>query len=78
MTQVANNNRNNADARSVMSTKEAALFLGISYRTLEDWRLTGRGPQFVKLGRLVRYLRTALLDFMDQNSFTNTGAALAT
>jgi excisionase family DNA binding protein len=77
MTQVANDNRNDADARSVMSNKEAARFLRVSHRTLEDWRLTGRGPRFVKLGRLVRYLRTDLLDFLDQNSFTNTSAALA-
>jgi predicted DNA-binding transcriptional regulator AlpA len=36
---------------------EAALAgrLGISRSTLQSWRYAGRGPRFIKLGRLVRY-----------------------
>lgn len=32
----------------------------ISPRTLQRWRLEGTGPVFVKVGRLVRYRRSAL------------------
>lgn len=29
--------------------------LGVSRSTLQSWRYTGRGPRFIKLGRMVRY-----------------------
>lgn len=77
MTYVTSNSRDSADARIVLTNKEAARKLGISHRTLEDWRLTNRGPRFVKLGRLVRYRLDDLLDFMDRNSFMNTAQAAA-
>lgn len=77
MTYVASNSRDSADARIVLTNKEAARKLGISHRTLEDWRLTNRGPRFVKLGRLVRYRLGDLLDFMERNSFMNTAEAAA-
>lgn len=77
MSYVANDNRVHADACVVLSNKEAARFLGISHRTLEDWRLTNRGPRFIKLGRLVRYRLSDLLDFMEQNCFINTAQAAA-
>ena len=38
-----------------LSTKEAAFYLGLSFRTLEKMRLRGSGPRFRKHGRYVRY-----------------------
>jgi hypothetical protein len=38
-----------------LSTREAAFYLGLSFRTLEKMRLTGVGPRFRKHGRHVRY-----------------------
>lgn len=35
--------------------------LGVSRSTLQSWRYTGRGPRFIKLGRMVRY-RSADID----------------
>jgi predicted DNA-binding transcriptional regulator AlpA len=35
--------------------------LGVSRSTLQSWRYTGRGPRFIKLGRMVRY-RNADID----------------
>jgi excisionase family DNA binding protein len=35
--------------------------LGVSRSTLQSWRYAGRGPRFIKLGRLIRY-RTADVD----------------
>ncbi|MDQ8027175.1 MAG: helix-turn-helix domain-containing protein [Brevundimonas sp.] len=77
MTEGVNDNRVSADARIVLTNKEAARKLGVSHRTLEDWRLTNRGPRFVKLGRLVRYRLSDLHDFMDRNSFMSTAQAVA-
>ncbi|MBU0513858.1 MAG: helix-turn-helix domain-containing protein [Proteobacteria bacterium] len=39
----------------LLSTPEAARFLGISRRTLEKWRLTGGGPAYHKFGSRVLY-----------------------
>ena len=48
-----------------LDTKSASGLTGISTVTLEKWRTTGEGPPFVKLGRIVRYRRSDLQDFMD-------------
>ncbi|WP_265519109.1 helix-turn-helix transcriptional regulator [Nitratireductor luteus] len=38
-----------------LTTRDAAHYLCLSYRTLEKMRLTGHGPRFRKHGRYVRY-----------------------
>lgn len=40
-----------------LDTRQAATLLQLSHRTLERWRLEGRGPAFLKLGAggAVRY-----------------------
>lgn len=38
-----------------MPQTQAAAFLGLSPRTLERFRVEGRGPAFLKLGRRVVY-----------------------
>ena len=42
---------------------QAAIFLGVSVRTLQAWRVRGGGPPYVKIGRIVRYQRRALIKF---------------
>ena len=39
----------------LIAEKELAERLGISVRTLRQWRYWGRGPRFIKLGKAVRY-----------------------
>jgi hypothetical protein len=57
-----------------MNTVEAAAFLRVSPRTLEDLRYRGGGPVYHKLGRrLVRYLRSSLEAFLEAGARTNTG-----
>lgn len=34
-----------------LNTTEAAQFLKVSPRTIEKWRITGEGPEFLRLGR---------------------------
>lgn len=58
----------------LMTTVEAAAFLSVSRRTLEDWRLRGGGPRFRKMRRLVRYHTADLIAFADQDIRANTGA----
>ncbi|EIC23784.1 helix-turn-helix transcriptional regulator [Thiorhodovibrio frisius] len=70
-------NENLSPSRALESETQAALYLGVSPRTLQAWRVRGTGPQFVKLGRSVRYDRAALDAFIAENARTNTvgGAA---
>ena len=41
--------------RGLLNTEQAAQLLGVSPRTLERLRVIGGGPEFVKIGRSVRY-----------------------
>ena len=37
------------------SVEEAAAITGLSVTTLAKWRISGKGPQFVKMGKCVFY-----------------------
>lgn len=61
------------DARSMtIDTADAAARLGVETATLDNWRWSGRGPAFVKVGRLVRYRLSDLADWLDQQTRTST------
>jgi predicted DNA-binding transcriptional regulator AlpA len=47
--------------------KKAAKLLAISVRTLERHRVTGTGPRWARLGRLVRYRQSDLTAWVDSN-----------
>lgn len=64
-------------AEVTLPTKQAARYLGVSPRTLEDWRQTGGGPRFLKLGRAVRYRIKELDQFAEERLFANTSESLA-
>lgn len=48
-----------------MPQAQAATFLGLSPRTLERFRLEGRGPAFLKLGRRVVYSREDIVKWAE-------------
>lgn len=61
----------------LLTGAEAAGWLGVSIRTLEDWRLRGGGPIYHKLGkRLVRYSPDDLDAFVAEGARTNTGGGV--
>lgn len=61
----------------LLTNAEAAERLGVSPRTLEDWRLRGGGPVYRKLGRrLVRYSPDDLDAFVGEGARTNTGGGV--
>ncbi|WP_335337306.1 helix-turn-helix domain-containing protein [Celeribacter marinus] len=53
---------------SLLSTKLLSRRWNIAPRTLERWRAEGRGPQFVRIGRHVRYRLTDIIDFEVKNT----------
>ena len=46
---------NNMEEKIFLNQNELASRWGMSPRTLENWRSTGKGPAYVKIGGQVRY-----------------------
>jgi predicted DNA-binding transcriptional regulator AlpA len=56
----------------LLHPEEVAKLLGVSLSWLAKSRLAGTGPRFVKIGRAVRYLESAVLEFVKANTRTST------
>jgi predicted DNA-binding transcriptional regulator AlpA len=56
----------------LLTPKEAAALLSVSPSWLAKSRLTGTGPPFIKIGRAVRYLESAVRDFIRARTRTST------
>ncbi len=67
------------DARPISSalltTAQAAQYLALGQRTLENWRCRGDGPAFVRLGRVVRYRVLDLDAWLSARTFDSTSQA---
>lgn len=61
-------------ARILLNTKEVAAMTGISKPQLDLWRVQGKGPRYLKIGRLVRYARDDLMAWLDAHR-VNIGEA---
>jgi hypothetical protein len=57
---------------ALLLPEEAAKILNLSTSWLAKARGDGTGPEFVKLGRAVRYKRSGLLKFIQEQTRTNT------
>jgi hypothetical protein len=51
-----------------LNEREAAQFLHCSVALLRRWRCERRGPRWTKVGRLVRYPRSWLEEFVEANA----------
>lgn len=54
--------------RALLSPKEVHALTGISIAQLEVWRARREGPPFFKIGRMVKYERSALLSWVAQQA----------
>ncbi len=50
---------------ALLKEREVASFLRVSVRTLQNWRVTGRGPEFIKLGSRVVYPTSSIDAFLN-------------
>lgn len=61
----------------LLTEREAAGFLGYSVRALQNWRVRGGGPLFVRVsGRSIRYRRRDLIEWSEgrlRSSTSDTG-----
>ncbi|QSR23864.1 DNA-binding protein [Hyphomonas sp. KY3] len=57
----------------MLDEKQAAKHLGVSARTLRNWRVRGGGPKFVRVSaRCIRYKRGDLQDWIDRRIASHT------
>lgn len=68
------NNINNGGhmGTKMLTTKQAAEYLGLAETTLEAWRCRGGGPVFIKLNKAVRYSLDHLDSFLNSRTRTST------
>lgn len=52
---------------------EAAKILSVSPQSLRNWRFLGKGPDYSKKGRMVRYSLKSLIGFMESGRITPEG-----
>jgi len=52
----------------VMTESETAEHIGISLSGLRKWRNDGSGPPYVRLGRLIRYRRTVVEEWLERRT----------
>lgn len=60
------------DERPLIREREAADMLNVSVAALRKWRREGKGPRYIKVGRLVRYRVAELDSFVTQHEHTPT------
>lgn len=64
------------ELRKILTQKEAGEYLGISPLTLANWRVSGRGPLFVRLSpRKIGYRISDLEQWLAERVFASTTEA---
>lgn len=53
---------------TLITTAEAATYLTLSPRTLENWRTRQEGPPYVKMGTAIRYDTAALAQWVEDSA----------
>ena len=49
----------------MLNPREAAAALGVVPGTLNHWRMAGKGPAFLRVGRLIKYRSEDLTAWLD-------------
>lgn len=47
-----------------MTVRQVSAYLNVSPNTLNYWRRTGRGPRGVRMGKILRYRRSAVEEWI--------------
>ncbi len=59
----------------LISIEELSEYLNATTRTLQDWRLAGRGPRAVQVGQQLRYFVTDVNEWLKQQREAHTTTA---
>ncbi len=61
----------------LMTGRQAAAYLGVAEQTLRKSRISGNGPKYRKIGRLVRYAVEDLAEYVEQARRSSTSQVAA-
>ncbi len=61
-----------ASEEEFLNERQVANLICQSVRTIQKWRVTGYGPEFYKLGRSVRYLRSEVIAWATERRKAHT------
>ena len=65
--------KNKSNNDPLLTPLEAATYIGVAENTLSVWRCVGRYDiQFIKVGRLVKYRKSALDTFLERRTIEIT------
>ena len=59
-------------ARTFLTPEQLSLRWSLPLSTLSQWRWAGKGPEFIKMGKRVRYMLEDVESFEDQFVRKNT------
>ena len=54
--------------KGCMCSAEAAAFLGISPKTLNNYRFNSKGPKYSKFGKFIVYRMEDLIDYLNKHT----------
>lgn len=54
--------------KDIVTDDEAAEIVLCRPQTLAVWRMLGKGPRYIRVGRLIRYRRADLLAWLERNT----------
>jgi len=62
-----------SDDSALLKEEQAAAFLGVTRRALQSWRLSGQGPQYIRISsRCIRYRKRELVTWSENRLQTST------
>lgn len=64
------NNFSNLTDDRCLKTSEVAEYLGLSDKTIRQYRTDGRGPEYARFGRMIRYRLSDVNKWRDAHSRT--------
>lgn len=53
--------------KEILTDAETAIYLGLSKRTLREWRHKSKGPSFIRIGVKIRYKKSDIMDYLKKN-----------
>lgn len=67
--------RPRAADESILDELQVAKMIGVSVRTVRGWRRSGKGPRFTKIGRIVRYAKQRVYDWLAERECSSNDDA---
>lgn len=61
----------------LMTVDQVSAYLNVSRNTLHYWRKTGRGPRGIRMGKVLRYRRSAVEEWIESCTESVPGAGTA-